>query len=962
MFNIKNLINKIDKNKNNVIIIPEYSKFEVEDEVLYYPDSDIFPFEEFDISSEIKSKRLKTLYELKNKKNNIIITTLHAITRYTIPLKHYYIKRIENNFEDILYELGYTYKNEVREFGEYSKRGFIRDIFLPISNNPIRIELFDNDIERINLFDSFTQKSIKNVSYFDLIPGSEVYRFKENIELVENRINRIQKNLKTDDEVSIEALYSIPGIFHKDKNTLFSYLENNTDFYLINKKDILKSFSEKEKENIEVCDTNLKKAIYKEFSGISIDFLKDLKYKEYKVNFKNNVILKKEKVKYDMEEIPLIDWEDLKENDYVVHSDYGIGLYKGIKTKETILGIREYIIVEYSNSSRVFVPVERLDKLSKFIGDTSKIKISNLSGKRWQSKKKKVEKNIREKLNELKEIYAKRENSKGISLIGDKELEEKFVNTFSHIETADQIRSINEVKKDLESLKPMDRLLVGDAGFGKTEIAMRAAFKAVVSNYQTLLLAPTTILAKQHYQTFKERMDPFGVNIELITRYKTISEKENLYKKIKNGNVDIIIGTHSLFSKKIDVKNLGLVIIDEEQKFGVLQKEKFKKIQIGVNILMMSATPIPRTMYKSMSGLQEISTISTPPFGRIPIQTYVGLYSKKIVRKALLREKSRSGQSIFIHNRVQDIENIYSELKSIVPELKVKYVHGRMKKSKFIDIINDFYSNKIDVLLATTIIENGIDVPNANTLIVDDSFRYGISQLYQIKGRVGRTNKRAFAYFMYRNQLLNEDSKKRLESIKRFNEPGSGLKLALRDLEIRGYGDLLGLEQKGHINTIGLHLYKNILEKIMLEEKVTDDEKINLEFTDIIGIKGNMIIPENYINNSIERMRIYRRISICKSENEVISIKNEIEDRFGRLPKEIKTLFDYAIVRVKATKLKIEKIEIGNGYILFKYNKGAIPKIENFLKHSKSKFHSKTNEIICYGTDDEIKFLNKVLR
>ena len=961
MFNIEKLINKMDKNKNNVIIIPEYSKFELNEKILYYPDFDIFPFEEYDISSEIKSKRLRTLYGLKKGKKSIIITTLHAITRYTIPLKNYYIKTIDTNFEDLLYELGYTYKNEVREFGEYSKRGFIRDIFLPILNNPIRVELFDNDIERINIFDSFTQKSINSITNFDLIPGSEVYRFKENIDLVERRIERLQKKLKTEEQQSIEALYSIPGIFHKNKNTLFSYLTNNTDFYFINKEEILKSYAEKEKENIEICDTELKKIIYKEFSGISIDFLKNLKYKEYEINLKNNVVLKNKKVQYDMEEIPLIDWEDLKENDYVVHSDYGIGLYKGIKKKETILGIREYIIVEYANSSRVFVPVERLDKLSKFIGDISKVKVSNLSGKRWQNKKKKVEKDIREKLIELREIYAKRENSKGIVLLGDQELEEKFMNTFPHVETTDQLKSINEVEKDLESSKPMDRLLVGDAGFGKTEIAMRATFKAVVSNYQTLLLAPTTILAKQHYQTFKERMEPFGVNVELITRYKTITEKETLYKNIKSGKVDVIIGTHTLFSKKIEVKNLGLVIIDEEQKFGVLQKERFKKIQPGVNVLMMSATPIPRTMYKSMSGLQEISIISTPPFGRIPIQTYVGTYSKKIVRKALLREKSRSGQSIFIHNRVQDIENIYSELKNLVPELEIKYVHGRMKKSKFMDIINDFYNNEIDVLLATTIIENGIDIPNANTLIVDDSFRYGISQLYQIKGRVGRANKRAFAYFMYRNQILNEDSKKRLESIKRFNEPGSGLKLALRDLEIRGYGDLLGIEQKGHINTIGLHLYKEILEKIMLEQKGTVDE-MNLEFTDIIGIKGSMIIPETYINNSIERMRIYRRISICKTEDEVTSIKNEIKDRFGKLPKELKHLFDYAIVRVKATKLKIEKIEIGNGYILFKYNKNTVPQVENFLKYSKTKIHSKTNEVICYGVNNEIKFFNKVLR
>ncbi|HNY37984.1 MAG TPA: helicase-related protein, partial [Petrotogaceae bacterium] len=383
------------------------------------------------------------------------------------------------------------------------------------------------------------------------------------------------------------------------------------------------------------------------------------------------------------------------------------------------------------------------------------------------------------------------------------------------METADQEKAIEQIERDLSSEKTMDRLLVGDAGFGKTEVAMRAAFKTVLSDYQVLMLAPTTILAKQHFDSFYERMNEFGVRIELLDRYKTQREKEEVYKQVRDGVVDIVIGTHALFSKKLIFKKLGLVIIDEEQRFGVLQKERFKSISEGVNFLLMSATPIPRTLYMSVSGLRDISTISTPPIGRLPVQTFVGNYSERIVRTAVLREKLRGGQILYVHNRVQDIDKIYKKLKETIPEVSISCAHGRMKKSDFSRILQEFYSGKLDMLVATTIVENGIDIPNVNTLIVDDSQRYGISQLYQIKGRVGRSNKRAFAYFMHTSSALNNDARKRLEAIKEFNEPGSGLRLALRDLEIRGYGDILGLDQKGHINSVGLQLYKSILDRVL---------------------------------------------------------------------------------------------------------------------------------------------------
>jgi len=939
-------------NKTRVFIFPEYTNLEIEDENLnVFPDYDIFPFEDIDISSKIKKQRLNIMYKLIKGKDLNLVTTLHSMTRFTIPPENFYIKNYSygDNFIDELYEIGYKNVFEITEPSEYSKRGFIRDIFVPIYKNPIRLELFDDEIERLNYFDPLNQKSIKKIEKFDLVPGSEIFYDQFNINLMNERLKSEMKKFKEIEELNIDMLNYFPSLFHKNKATLLSYLPKDTEFIIIEKDKIVKTFTEKERENIEMSDSKVKKAIYKKYSGMNIQILDTINYKELDIKLKRKKVKQTEDKEKDLEYLPLLDWEDLKEDDLIVHDDYGIGVFKGVKIKSTPIGKREYITIEYSNKSKIFVPVERLDKISKYIGDKSKVRISSLNGKKWKKTKKEVEKKIHEKVKKLLEIYALRENKKGKIIKGDEELEKKLQETFPYVETNDQLKSIEEINRDLMSNKPMDRLLVGDAGFGKTEVALRAAFKAIIDNYQVLFLAPTTILSQQHYDTFVERLKGFGVNIKLLNRHITPKERNEIIKQASLGEIDILIGTHSLLSEKIKIKKLGLVIIDEEQRFGVLQKERLKELELGVNFLMMSATPIPRTLYMSISGLREISTISTPPFGRMPIQTYIGNYSDRIVRIAALREKSRGGQILYVHNRVNDIEDISKKLQEIVPEVSIGIAHGQMSKRHMEKTIHDFYHGKIDVLVATTIIENGIDIPNANTLIVDDAHRYGLSQLYQLRGRVGRSNKRAFAYFFYPNNL-NKIAEQRLRAIRELIGPGSGFQIALKDMEIRGIGNILGLEQHGFINDIGLHYYFDILDEVLNESQGKITSKIE---TEISGMRGSIVIPESYVYDPIERIRLYRRIASLTDVEEIKDLEIELKDRFGDIPSSVENLLKYTKLRILASQRKISKISIEENSIILHSN-------ENLNLNLPHIYNEKEKAYIIFANENElIKELSK---
>ncbi|HIP92103.1 MAG TPA: DEAD/DEAH box helicase, partial [Thermotoga sp.] len=648
--------------------------------------------------------------------------------------------------------------------------------------NPVRLDLFENEIEDIRFFDPISQKTIKKVDEVIILPAREY----------------ISENHDAD---------TIPGKYNAD-SSLLEYLKDPVVIF-INKEEVFKEYAKIEKEMKEILGSRYEE--YKKLSSIPLSSFEKLfetaKEIEYSFDTKEfHVISPKKKGKT----IPILDIEDIKVGDLVVHKDHGIGIFQGVEKVENALGIREYFKIKYADAN-LYVPVERLDRVHKYIGNSSEISINKLNDKRWKKTVKKIKEDIERKIKELIELYLKRQEVKGLSLPGDPDMEEKLAQTFPYPETPDQKRCIEEVLTDLEDEKPMDRLLCGDSGFGKTEVAIRAAFRTVVSGKQVAILVPTVVLARQHYENFQKRLSPFGVKVALLDSTKTRAERKRIIEGLKKGELDIVIGTHSLLSDDIKFYDLGLIIIDEEQKFGVEQKEKLKKLRVSVNVLSMSATPIPRTLHMALSGMKDLSVINTPPVGRKPIVVYVMEYDPRVVRNAILREVNRGGQVIYVRNRVEELEEVFERLTNLVPEVKIGVAHGRMRKKVMEEIVWDFYKGKLDVLVCTTIIESGVDIPNANTLIVEDSHRYGLAQLYQLRGRVGRSEKRAFAYFLYPKHALKK-SLERLKIIKETIGPGSSFEIAMKDMELRGIGSIFGFEQHGNMNSIGFKLYSEILE------------------------------------------------------------------------------------------------------------------------------------------------------
>ena len=587
---------------------------------------------------------------------------------------------------------------------------------------------------------------------------------------------------------------------------------------------------------------------------------------------------------------------DLKQGDYVVHRRYGIGIYVGVNTIKADGIVKDYIKIKYRDDAILYIPTNDLDSIRKYVGgDRIKPKINKLGSREWENTKTKVKNNLREVAKELIELYAKREKATGFSFSKDTPWQKEFEDKFPYQETDDQLRCIEEVKKDMEKPKPMDRLLCGDVGYGKTEVAMRAAFKAAMDGKQVAYLAPTTVLAEQQYQEFKERMKDFPVRIEILNRFKTKKYQNEVVKKLKLGEVDIIIGTHRLLGKDVEFHDLGLLIIDEEHRFGVRAKEKIKQMKMNIDVLTMTATPIPRTMHMSIVGIRDMSVIYEPPYNRKPVQTYVLEYDKEVVREAITKELERNGQVFYIFNNVEGIARKAEEISELVPEAKVAYAHGQMTGSRIEDIMQEFVEGNTNVLVCTTILESGIDIPNANTIIVENADRMGLAQLYQIRGRVGRSERQAYAYITYkRDKLLTEVADKRLKAIKEFTEFGSGFKIAMRDLEIRGAGSLLGEIQSGHLEQVGYDTYCELLDQVVkeikgIEVKPEVDVQIDLDITSYI--------PDSYIEDSSEKIDIYQKIALCRTEDDIQNVIDEIIDRFGNMPSELNNLLEIARIK-----------------------------------------------------------------
>ena len=648
-------------------------------------------------------------------------------------------------------------------------------------------------------------------------------------------------------------------------------------------------------------------------------------------------------------------FDELKIGDYVVHRKYGIGIYIGVNTIKADGTIKDYIKIKYRDDDVLYIPTTDLDIIRKYTGgDKLKPKINKLGTKEWEKTTAKVKNNLREVAKELIELYAKREKIQGYAFGKDTPWQKEFEDKFPYQETDDQLRCIEEVKKDMETPKPMDRLLCGDVGYGKTEVAMRAAFKAAIDGKQVAYLAPTTVLAEQQYQEFKERMKDYPIRIEILNRFKTKKYQKEVIKKLQLGEVDILLGTHRILSKDVEFKNLGLLIIDEEHRFGVKDKEKIKQLKANIDVLTMTATPIPRTMHMSIVGIRDMSVIYEPPYNRKPVQTYVLEYDEEIIKEAITKELERGGQVFYLFNNVQNIQQKASQISNLVPEANVVYAHGQMPGKQIEDIMQEFVEQKTNVLVCTTILESGIDIPNANTIIVENADRMGLAQLYQIRGRVGRSDRQAYAYITYkRDKLLSEVADKRLKAIKEFTEFGSGFKIAMRDLEIRGAGSLLGEIQSGHLEQVGYDTYCKLLDEVVKEMKgikVTEEADVQVD------LNVTCYIPDNYIEDSGQKIEVYQKIALCRTEEDIQNVIDEVIDRYGNMPKELENLLEVARIKQLAKEQNIVKVESKQNGVVFTFASSENIKYdiaELVRKYgNKIKFSAGIKPMITYKTDN----------
>ncbi|MFR9133818.1 transcription-repair coupling factor [Frisingicoccus sp.] len=616
---------------------------------------------------------------------------------------------------------------------------------------------------------------------------------------------------------------------------------------------------------------------------------------------------------------------DLNIGDYVVHENHGLGVYKGIEKIEVDKVEKDYIKIEYSGGDNLYILATQLDMIQKYAGaDAKRPKLNKLGGQEWHRTKSRVRGAVKDLAEDLLKLYAARQSQEGFAYGPDTIWQREFEEAFPYEETDDQLSAIEATKKDMESKRIMDRLICGDVGYGKTEVAIRAAFKAVQDGKQVALLVPTTILAQQHYNTFVQRMKDYPVVIRTMSRFRTKTEQAETVKELKKGMVDILIGTHRILSKDIEFKNLGLLIVDEEQRFGVAHKEKIKKLRENVDVLTLSATPIPRTLHMSLIGIRDMSTLSEPPMDRMPVQTYVMEYNEEMVREAIAREIGRGGQVYYVFNRVNGIVEMTAAIQKLAPDAEVAFAHGQMSERELEKVMYRFINGEIDVLVSTTIIETGLDISNVNTMIIHDADRLGLSQLYQLRGRVGRSNRTAYAFLLYRrNTVLREVAEKRLAAIREFTEFGSGFKIAMRDLEIRGAGNLLGQQQSGHMESVGYDLYCKMLNEAVLKlkgETVTEDD-----FETVMDLNLDAYIPASYIKNEIQKLEIYKRIAGISNEEEYDEMVDELSDRFGDLPKSAQNLLDIALLKAQAHEACITQLSCrGDETKIFMYNQAAV--------------------------------------
>lgn len=693
--------------------------------------------------------------------------------------------------------------------------------------------------------------------------------------------------------------------FNADIDAIAEYINAHRDYEIV----VATKYEERVKEILACYDIfDIEYINNISTSGTIIDDAKFLLLTDKELFNKRNKEITSSKRSYHKENVEYIESiNDIQSGEYVVHSIHGVGIYQGLTQQELDGQLKDYLTIEYANKDKLHIPAEQINLLCRYRGAGAvKPKLSRMGGSDWSNTKNKVKKEVEKIAYDLLRLYAKRKMQEGIKFDEDSAWQVEMEEAFEYTETPDQMKAINEVKHDMESINPMDRLICGDVGFGKTEVAMRAIFKAVTSGKQVALIAPTTILALQHYQTISERFRPYGVDVELLSRFRSAKQQKETLKNMALGKCEVVVGTHRLLQDKIMFKDLGLLVIDEEHRFGVRHKEKLKQLRENIDIISMSATPIPRTLYMSLSGIKDMSVISTPPKNRLPVKTFVGNYDEKVIKNAITHELDRDGQVFYLYNRVETIEEFKQKLQEIVPNAKIAIGHAQLSEHQLEDVIVGFSEHEYDILLCTTIIENGLDIPNANTIIIHDSDNFGLAQLYQLRGRVGRSERQAYCYCLYKaGKHLTKEAYQRLNAIKEFTSLGSGYRIAMRDVEIRGVGNILGTKQHGHMVNVGFDTYCQLLEETVNELK---GEHITVKPPTIVDINITAFIPDDWVGSKEQKMIEYKRLADVKNETELAYIEAEWKDRFSKIPEEVANLIKLVQIRLSATKVGISTI------------------------------------------------------
>ena len=931
VFYVQKLCEKYDRN----IIVLTSSLFEankiydslvkIHDNTLLFPMDDFLSSMIVASSPELKYKRLETLDKLKSDKKYIIVTNLMGYLKYlpSANIKNYIdIKQNDVIKRDVLAEeinkLGYHRESLVTMSGEYAVRGFILDLYPIDYEHPIRIEFDGNIIDNIKYFNENTQMSTEEtnkikIKAIDEMPSDDknslfdyaknplvVYVDKSQIEATYTHLYDDIIEYKEANDIKEDLMYSLDDIKDNDKIFINLFSTDGIDLKaqsIINyKENFLKLESDYNKWIKEgkivyfyLSNNNEKKQLLKIIPSAHI-IMKELEHgfilgkyviisendiEDVKVTYgvyKNNFHVGK-KIK---------DFNQLEKGDYVVHISHGIGIYQGITTLYVRGVQKDFLTIYYEGTDKIYVPVEKIDLIYKYTcKDGVKPKLNKLGSTNWEKTKKYISEKVKDISRELILLYKKRLELKK-KPYKDYPEEEVFASEFKYKLTPDQKKAVVEINNDLKKDNPMDRLLCGDVGFGKTEVAMRAMFKAVLNNEQVLYLCPTTILSKQQYNVAKERFKKWPIEIALLNRHVSTRETHRILEDLKKGKIDILFGTHRILSDDIVCKNLGMLVVDEEQRFGVTHKEKIKTMKSDVNVLTLSATPIPRTLKMAMSGLRDLSVIDTPPVNRYPVQTYVAVEDDFLIKDAIYKELARKGQIFILYNRVETIEKYMNHIHELVPDAKINFAHGKMEKDELDNIMTSFINNEFDILICTTIIESGIDIPNVNTLIIHDADNFGLSQLYQIRGRVGRSNKIAYAYLMYeKNKMLNDIAIKRLNTIKEFTELGSGYRIAMRDLSLRGAGDIFGASQAGFVDSVGISLYMKMIEDEIKRQQGEFAPEEDKETQALINVSTH--ISDTYVTDEDIKIEIHQKINEIDSYEKMLEIKNELEDRFGKV-------------------------------------------------------------------------------